>query len=111
MAAVWPLTVVTMTGKTAAGIVTVVMAARRQRRSDLWAVRCTFLIVLRHAPLAQRPSDQVNQHMAGIWTEMETGLTLALVGLCGVVVQGGLTKRVVARLGERRTLLLGLVVC
>lgn len=74
MAAVWRLMVVTMTGKTAAGIVTVVMAARRQRRCELWAVRCTFLIVLRHAPLAQRPSDQVNQHMAGIWTEMETGL-------------------------------------
>jgi hypothetical protein len=74
MAAVWPLTVVTMTGKTAAGIVTVVMAARRQRRSDLWAVRCTFLIVRRHAPLAQHLSDQVNQDMAVIWTVMETEL-------------------------------------
>ena len=74
MAVVWRLMVVTMTGKTAADIVTVLTAARRQRRSELWAVRCTFLIVLRHARLAQRPSDQVNQGMAGIWTEMETGL-------------------------------------
>jgi len=37
------------------------------------------------------------------------GLTLAIVGVCGMVVQGGVVKRVVADFGERRTLLAGLL--
>ena len=43
------------------------------------------------------------------WGAMEVGLTLALVGLCSGIVQGGLVGPVIARLGERRTLLLGLL--
>ena len=43
------------------------------------------------------------------WGAMEVGLTLALVGLCAGIVQGGLVGPVIARLGERRTLLLGLL--
>jgi MFS transporter, DHA1 family, tetracycline resistance protein len=41
------------------------------------------------------------------WGEREVGLTLAGVGVCSVLVQGALVGPVVARLGERRTLLLG----
>lgn len=42
------------------------------------------------------------------FTERDVGLALAGVGACGVVVQAGLVKRLVARLGERRVLLIGL---
>jgi len=42
--------------------------------------------------------------MAGIPT---LSLTLALVGVCAMVVQGGGRRAVVKRLGERRALLLG----
>lgn len=41
------------------------------------------------------------------WTERKVGLALALVGICAAIVQGGLTRPVVARIGERKTLLLG----
>jgi DHA1 family tetracycline resistance protein-like MFS transporter len=40
---------------------------------------------------------------------MEVGLALALVGICSGIVQGGLVGPVITRLGERRTLLLGLL--
>lgn len=43
------------------------------------------------------------------WSELDVGLTLTLVGLCGAIVQGMLTHRVVRRIGERRALLLGLL--
>ncbi|ATB28779.1 TCR/Tet family MFS transporter [Melittangium boletus] len=42
------------------------------------------------------------------WGESTVGLTLALVGVLSLVVQGGLVRPVVRALGERRTLLLGL---
>ncbi|HZH02717.1 MAG TPA: TCR/Tet family MFS transporter [Myxococcaceae bacterium] len=42
------------------------------------------------------------------WDERKVGLTLAGVGLCSMIVQGGLVRPVVAKLGERRALLLGL---
>jgi len=42
------------------------------------------------------------------WGETNVGLTLAFVGVCSAVVQGALVGPVVARLGERATLLLGL---
>jgi MFS transporter, DHA1 family, tetracycline resistance protein len=43
------------------------------------------------------------------WNEGMVGLSLAIVGVCGMVVQGGVVKRVVADFGERRTLLAGLL--
>jgi DHA1 family tetracycline resistance protein-like MFS transporter len=43
------------------------------------------------------------------WDERAVGLTLAAVGVCSGTVQGGLVGPVVARLGERKALLLGLV--
>jgi MFS transporter, DHA1 family, tetracycline resistance protein len=43
------------------------------------------------------------------WGETSVGLTLAFVGICSAIVQGMLVGPVVARLGERRTVLLGLL--
>ena len=43
------------------------------------------------------------------WNPRAVGLTLALVGIGSVIVQGGLVKPVVAKIGDRRALLLGLV--
>jgi len=43
------------------------------------------------------------------WDEPTMGITLAIVGVCGMVVSGGLVRPVVARFGERRTLLAGLL--
>jgi DHA1 family tetracycline resistance protein-like MFS transporter len=42
------------------------------------------------------------------WDERAVGLTLAGVGVCSAVVQGGLVRPLVARAGERRTMLIGL---
>lgn len=43
------------------------------------------------------------------WGETHVGLTLAFVGICSAVVQGAMVGPVVGRLGERATLLLGLL--
>jgi DHA1 family tetracycline resistance protein-like MFS transporter len=42
------------------------------------------------------------------WNEMSVGLVLAGVGVCSMIVQGLLVKPVVARLGERRAMVVGL---
>jgi DHA1 family tetracycline resistance protein-like MFS transporter len=43
------------------------------------------------------------------WNQQTVGLTLAAVGVCNLVVQGGLVKHAVAKLGERRSILTGLL--
>jgi len=43
------------------------------------------------------------------WGEMAVGLTLAGVGICSAVVQGMLVGPLIARCGERRTLVTGLL--
>ncbi len=43
------------------------------------------------------------------WDEATVGLVLAAVGICSAIVQAGLMRRIVAALGEARTLILGLV--
>ncbi len=43
------------------------------------------------------------------WDTRTVGLTLAIVGVCGAVVQGVLVQPIVARFRERRTLLVGLL--
>ena len=43
------------------------------------------------------------------WDERMVGYTLAAVGVCSAIVQGGLVRPGVARLGERKALLFGLV--
>jgi DHA1 family tetracycline resistance protein-like MFS transporter len=42
------------------------------------------------------------------WDERTVGLALAAMGVASVTVQGGLIRPVVARLGERKSLLLGI---
>lgn len=66
-----------------------------------------FLSRLAHAVL---PSTAVlyMSHRYG-WNERDVGLTLAAVGVVSVIVQAGLVRPVVGRLGEARTLLLSLV--
>ena len=44
------------------------------------------------------------------WDERTIGLSLAVVGVCSIVVQGFVVGRVVARFGERRALVAGLVI-
>jgi MFS transporter, DHA1 family, tetracycline resistance protein len=43
------------------------------------------------------------------WGTREVGLTLAVVGVSGIVVQAGLVGRIVAAIGERRALIVGIV--
>jgi DHA1 family tetracycline resistance protein-like MFS transporter len=43
------------------------------------------------------------------WNELQVGLVLAGVGVCSMIVQGTLVKPAVARLGERRSLVVGLL--
>jgi DHA1 family tetracycline resistance protein-like MFS transporter len=66
----------------------------------------SFLDYLAHASL---PSMSVlyMQYRYG-FDQRAVGFTLAMVGLCSMVVQGGLIGRAVARFGERTTLLIGL---
>ncbi len=42
------------------------------------------------------------------WDERTVGLTLAFAGVLSAIVQGGLVRKIVPRLGERRALLTGL---
>jgi DHA1 family tetracycline resistance protein-like MFS transporter len=42
------------------------------------------------------------------WNELMISYALAAVGIANIIVQGGLTGRVVKRLGERRSIILGL---
>jgi DHA1 family tetracycline resistance protein-like MFS transporter len=44
------------------------------------------------------------------WDALEIGLSVALFGIMLVLVQGGLTGKVIARIGARRTIMLGLLV-
>lgn len=45
------------------------------------------------------------------WGPQEVGYTLALVGVCTGIVQGGMVRPLAPRLGERRLILAGLVLC
>ncbi|HEY9856197.1 MAG TPA: TCR/Tet family MFS transporter [Stenomitos sp.] len=42
------------------------------------------------------------------WSPVQNGASLALVGICAVVVQGGLIRVLLPRLGEQRAILMGL---
>ncbi len=44
------------------------------------------------------------------WTELDNGLSLAVVGIVYAVVQGGLTGPIVGKLGERRALIVALTI-
>ncbi len=42
------------------------------------------------------------------WSSAQVGLSLAIVGLMAAIVQGGLARRIVPALGERRSIIIGL---
>jgi MFS transporter, DHA1 family, tetracycline resistance protein len=42
------------------------------------------------------------------WTPREVGFSLALVGLMAAIVQGGLARKIIPKLGERRAIVVGL---
>lgn len=44
------------------------------------------------------------------WSELDVGLSLTFIGVMAVVVQGGLVRRIIARTGERKGLVIGLLV-
>ena len=44
------------------------------------------------------------------WSPRQTGLSLALVGLMAAIVQGGLSRRIIPRIGERNTAVWGLII-
>jgi DHA1 family tetracycline resistance protein-like MFS transporter len=81
-----------------------VLLTSQRQLSGLAAV--SFLSNLAHASL---PSISVlyMQYRYG-WGQRTVGLTMAGVGLCAMIVQGGLIGRTVQRFGERTTLILGL---
>ncbi len=49
------------------------------------------------------------EHRFG-WTIRDTGVSLAVVGLMAAIVQGGLVRRIIPRLGERRALTTGIII-
>jgi len=42
------------------------------------------------------------------WTPKQVGLSLAAVGVMAAIVQGGLVRKIIPRLGERRSIIIGL---
>jgi DHA1 family tetracycline resistance protein-like MFS transporter len=79
----------------------------RRQPALLGLAAITFLYYLAHQSL---PSIFVfyARYRYG-WDTAMVGLTLAGVGVCSMIVQGGLVRPIVARLGERRTLIVGLI--
>jgi MFS transporter, DHA1 family, tetracycline resistance protein len=67
-----------------------------------------FLLYFGHQVL---PSTWVlyTSHRYG-WTVSQTGVSLAIVGLMAAIVQGGLTRIIVARIGERKAATIGLAI-
>jgi DHA1 family tetracycline resistance protein-like MFS transporter len=75
---------------------------------ELWGLTCVvFLSNLAHAAL---PSVAVlYMSYRYNWDINRVGLLLAGVGVCSIIVQGFLVGRVVKAIGERQTILVGLV--
>ena len=70
-------------------------------------------VVFVFTSLAQRGLESVWVLHTGFrygWDEQTNGLTLALVGVMAVLVQGLLIKPFISRVGERRTIVLGLTI-
>jgi DHA1 family tetracycline resistance protein-like MFS transporter len=83
------------------------LALLRSQPQLLGLAGVNFLIDLAHASL---PNIGVLYMMIRYgWDERAVGLTMAMVGVCSMVVQGALIGPAVARLGERGALIVGLV--
>lgn len=75
---------------------------------ELWGLSwVTFLSNLAHAALPSVAVLYMGYRYE--WDSRSVGLLLAAVGACSIVVQGVLVGRAVKTLGERRTILVGLV--
>lgn len=81
------------------------MQLRRYHRSVLLLAAAMFLWQLGHQALQGTWSFYVAYRFS--WSPAWIGASLAAVGLSGAIVQGGLTRVIIPRLGERRTILLG----
>lgn len=86
------------------------VAALRLLRSNGEVLRVSAVLFLSN--LAHEVFPAVFVLYAGLrfeWDQVTIGLALAAVGLASAVVQGGLVRRLVPRLGERVTMVAGLV--
>ena len=86
------------------------VAALRLLRSNTEVFRAATVLFLSNLAHEVFPAVFVLYagHRYG-WDQVTVGLALAAVGIASAVVQGGLVRRVVPRLGERPTMMAGLV--
>ena len=87
------------------------IASLRRLRAYPLVAGLAFAVLF--SSLAQRGMENVWVLHAGYrygWNTQTNGLTLALVGVMAILVQGLLVRPAVRRLGERRTIMLGLTV-
>jgi DHA1 family tetracycline resistance protein-like MFS transporter len=86
------------------------LAALRLLRSNTEVCRVASVLFLSNLAHEVFPAVFVLYagHRYG-WDQVTIGLALAAVGVASAVVQGGLVRRVVPRLGERPTMVAGLV--
>jgi len=83
------------------------------RRLGTYPLVAGLAVAFLFATMAQRGLENVWILYTGFrygWDELTNGLTLGLVGVMAVLVQGLLIKPIVARIGERRSITLGLTV-
>ena len=81
------------------------------RRLGVYPIVAGLAVAFLFASMAQRGLENVWVLHTGFrygWDTLTNGLTLGLVGVMAVLVQGLLIKPIVARIGERRTITLGL---
>ena len=83
------------------------------RRLGTYPLVAGLAVAFLFATMAQRGLENVWILYTGFrygWDLLTNGLTLGLVGVMAVLVQGLLIKPIVARIGERRSIALGLTV-
>lgn len=83
------------------------MALLRSHRELLGLAIVSFLVNVAHVVLASVAVLYLGYRYG--WGPSEVGLTLAAVGICAMLVQGTLVKRITAAFGERQTLMAGLM--
>ncbi len=83
------------------------MALLCSHRELLGLAIVSFLVNVAHVVLASVAVLYLGYRYG--WGPSEVGLTLAAVGICAMLVQGTLVKRITATFGERRTLMAGLM--
>jgi DHA1 family tetracycline resistance protein-like MFS transporter len=75
---------------------------------ELWGLAGVYAIYMLSHQVLQNVFVLYTSYRYG-WNEQMTGLTLAGIGVSGVIVQGLLVKPIVGALGERRSLIVGLI--